>query len=101
MQEGVLADTMPCRWGRKALSWQGLNRMSHNPLSNIPGRITASAEMLEAAVAEYTAQTKLLSAVVKGPCFKTDELPPVPDPARKPPARPSGKGLFDAEDDDE
>lgn len=26
--------------------------MSDNPLSNIPGRITASAEMLEAAVAE-------------------------------------------------
>ncbi len=26
--------------------------MSDNPLSNIPGRITASAEMLEAAIAE-------------------------------------------------
>jgi hypothetical protein len=35
----------------------------------------------------------LLAAVVKGPCFKADELPPVPDWARKPPKR---KGaLFD------
>ena len=52
--------------------------------------------VLEATLAEYPAQAKLLSAVVKGPCFKADELPPVPDAARKPPARPSAKGLFDA-----
>jgi hypothetical protein len=51
--------------------------------------------ILEATVAEYPAQAKLLSAVVKGPCFKADELPPVPDAARRPPARPSANGLFD------
>ncbi len=58
--------------------------------------------VLEATVAEDPAQAKLLSAVVKGPCFKADELPPVPDAARKPPARPSANGLFDpAEDEDD
>jgi hypothetical protein len=58
--------------------------------------------VLEASLAEYPAQAKLLSAVVKGPCFKADELPAVPDAARKPPSRPAAKGLFDeAEDGDE
>ena len=60
--------------------------------------------VLEATIAEYPAQAKLLSAVVKGPCFAADELPAVPDAARKPPARPSAKGLFDEdepEDEDE
>jgi len=57
--------------------------------------------VLEATIAEYPAQAKLLAAVVKGPCFKADDLPPVPDAARKPPARPSAKGLFAvAEDED-
>jgi hypothetical protein len=51
--------------------------------------------VLEATLAEYPAQAKLLSAVVKGPCFKVDELPAVPDSARKPPSRQAGKGLFD------
>jgi hypothetical protein len=51
--------------------------------------------VLEATLAEYPAQAKLLSAVVKGACFKADELPPVPDEARKPPSRPRAKGLFD------
>jgi hypothetical protein len=51
--------------------------------------------VLEATLAEYPGQAKLLSAVVKGPCFKADELPAVPDAARKPPSRPAGKGLFD------
>ncbi len=51
--------------------------------------------VLEATLAEYPAQAKLLAAVVKGPCFKADELPPVPDAARKPPARASKGGLFD------
>jgi len=53
--------------------------------------------VLEATIAEYPAQAKLLSAVVKGPCFKADELPAVPQPAdssRKPPSRQAGKGLF-------
>lgn len=55
--------------------------------------------VLEATLAEYPAQAKLLSAVVKGSCFQTDELPDVPDAARKPPSRPSGKGLFDKAED--
>jgi hypothetical protein len=57
--------------------------------------------VLEATLAEYPAQAKLLSAVVKGPCFAADELPPVPDAARKPPKQSSTKGLFDDADDDE
>jgi len=56
--------------------------------------------VLEATIAEYPAQAKLLSAVVKGPCFKADELPAVPDAARKPPARKKQAGLFDAEEDE-
>jgi predicted helicase len=55
--------------------------------------------VLEATIAEYPALAKMLSAVVRGPCFKADELPAVPDAARKPPARPAGKALFaEAED---
>jgi hypothetical protein len=57
--------------------------------------------ILEATIAEYPAQAKLLSAVVKGPCFKADELPAVPDAARKPPARPTINGLYDAVGDEE
>jgi len=61
--------------------------------------------VLEATLAEYPAQAKLLSAVVKGKCFKADELPPVPDAAdavRKPPSRSSAPDLFDeAEGGDE
>ena len=56
--------------------------------------------VLEATLAEYPAQAKLLSAVVKGPCFKASELPPVPDAARKPPVRSHTKELFDQADDD-
>ncbi len=53
--------------------------------------------VLEATLAEYPAQAKLLSAVVKGPCFRANEMPPVPEEARKPPARPKAtrRGLFD------
>jgi hypothetical protein len=55
--------------------------------------------VLEATIAECPAQAKLLSAVVKGSCFKADELPAVPDAARKPPARQPGEALFpEAED---
>jgi hypothetical protein len=57
--------------------------------------------VLEATVAQYPAQAKLLSAVVKGPCFKAEELPEVPDAARKPPPKPSTNGLFDPAKDDE
>ena len=51
--------------------------------------------VLEATVAEYPAQAKLLSAVVKGKCFKADKLPDVPDDMRKPPVRKKQKELFD------
>jgi len=54
--------------------------------------------VLEATVAGYPAQAELLSAVVNGPCFNADELPAVPDAARKPPARPGENGLFDQEE---
>jgi len=56
--------------------------------------------VLEATVAEYPAQAKLLSAVVKGRCFRADELPAVPDAARKPPARSPTHGLFDSAEDE-
>jgi hypothetical protein len=48
--------------------------------------------VLEATVEGYPAQAKLLEAVVKGPCFRADELPPVPDEARKPLAAPKPAG---------
>ena len=54
--------------------------------------------VLEATVEQYPAQAELLSAVAKGPCFQADELPPVPDAARKPPSRPREKGLFEQEE---
>lgn len=53
--------------------------------------------VLEATVAGYPEQAKLLKAVVAGRCFNADELPPVPDEARKPPAhhRDDGGDLFE------
>ena len=52
--------------------------------------------MLEATVEGYAEQAKLLKAVVAGPCFQADELPPVPEHMRKAPAaRPAGEDLFD------
>jgi hypothetical protein len=51
--------------------------------------------VLEATLAEYPQQAKLLSAVVTGPVFQSDELPAVPDKARTPPSPPAEKGLFD------
>ncbi|MBE3039958.1 MAG: N-6 DNA methylase, partial [Chloroflexi bacterium] len=56
--------------------------------------------VLEATLAEYPAQAKLLAAVVRGPCFKADELPPVPAATRKPPARSDTKRLFDETEDE-
>ena len=41
--------------------------------------------VLEATTAGYAQQAKLLEAVVRGPCFAKDELPAVPEAARKPP----------------
>ena len=55
--------------------------------------------MLEATIAEYPGQAKLLSAVVEGPCFAADELPDVPPAMRKPPKK-TDAGLFDEDDTD-
>ena len=57
--------------------------------------------VLEATLAEYPAQAKLFSAVVKGACFKANELPVVPEASRRPPSREAGKGLFDSAEDKE
>ncbi len=51
--------------------------------------------VLEATVEGYPEQAKLLEAVVSGPCFQADELPPVPDAMRRPPAVRSADDLFD------
>jgi hypothetical protein len=50
--------------------------------------------VLEATVAGYPEQAKLLEAVVSGPCFQADELPPVPEKMRKPPAAEDTQGQF-------
>jgi hypothetical protein len=50
---------------------------------------------LEATVAGYPEQAKLLDEVVSGPCFTADELPVVPAEMRKPPKGPSkNRDLF-------
>lgn len=41
--------------------------------------------VLEATIECYPEQVKLLTAVIKGECFKDDKLPPVPEEMRKPP----------------
>lgn len=52
--------------------------------------------VLEATVAGYPEQAKLLEAVAAGPCFQADEIPPVPGAMRKPPqARTPGGDLFE------
>jgi hypothetical protein len=52
--------------------------------------------ILEATVAGYPEQAKLLEAVIAGPCFQATELPPVPEGMRKPPAvQPFGARRFD------
>jgi predicted helicase len=57
--------------------------------------------VLEATVRGYPEQAKLLDAVVSGPCFKSNELPEVPDAMRKPPDAPAEPGsqvdAFDGE----
>jgi len=40
--------------------------------------------VLEATVAGYAEQARLLEEVISGPCFTADELPSVPPEARKP-----------------
>ena len=47
--------------------------------------------VLEATLAGYPEQARLLDAIVAGPCFQADDLPPVPDDMRKPPPRPGAK----------
>ena len=42
--------------------------------------------VLQATVAGYSEQKKLLDAVIAGPCYRAAELPPVHDDARRPPA---------------
>ena len=44
--------------------------------------------VLEATLASYPEQAHLLDAVVEGPCFQADNLPPVPAGMRKPPSAP-------------
>jgi Type ISP C-terminal specificity domain/N-6 DNA Methylase len=48
--------------------------------------------VLEATVEGYPKQAKLLEAVVSGPCFQAEELPSVPEEARKPPPAPPDRG---------
>ena len=52
--------------------------------------------VLEATVAIYPEQEKLLKAVIEGDCFQADDLPPVPDDMRRPPrVRAMARDLFD------
>jgi len=49
--------------------------------------------VLEATLATYPKQEKLLEAVLAGDCFQAGEMPKVPEPMRKPPHK-KAKGLF-------
>ena len=49
--------------------------------------------VLEGTLASYPEQARLLDAVVQGPCFRVDELPPVPAGMRKPPGAPAERLL--------
>lgn len=53
--------------------------------------------VLEATVESYPEQAKLLKAILAGPCFEVDDLPPIPEEARKPPvaSRIPGSDLFE------
>ena len=55
--------------------------------------------VLEATLAIYPEQERLLKAVIDGECFQADELPPVPGAMRKPPrARSNVDDMFDLKD---
>jgi hypothetical protein len=41
--------------------------------------------VLEATLESYPEQSKLLETILAGLCFRVDDLPPVPEEARKPP----------------
>jgi hypothetical protein len=73
--------------------------VQRDPQADLLGR----ADRVDAALGLAAApQAALLSAVARGPCFRADELPTVPDALRKPPGRPSSKGLLSfPKDDDE
>ena len=47
--------------------------------------------VLEATLDGYPEQARLLDAIIEGPCFHADDLPPVPDDMRKPPLRSGAK----------
>lgn len=52
--------------------------------------------VLEATIETYPAQAQLLDSIIAGACFRAEELPPVPDEARKPIASaPVNGSLFD------
>jgi predicted helicase len=55
--------------------------------------------VLEATVEGYPEQGPLLEAVLAGDCFRADELPPVPEDLRKPPAiHSTARSLFDLDE---
>jgi hypothetical protein len=55
--------------------------------------------VLEATIAGYDDQARLLEAVLAGECFRANELPPVPEEMRKPPKDQGFVGnLFDTQD---
>ena len=51
--------------------------------------------VLEATVEGYPEQAALLEAIVKEPCFRADELPEMPDAARKPSPHIRSQDMFD------
>jgi hypothetical protein len=51
--------------------------------------------VLEATIASYPEQAKLLEAVTAGTCFRHDEFPEVPDESRKPPQAQTHADLFE------
>ena len=79
-------------WLRRRMKDGGGKKSS--PLDDVrperwtPGFTTELLELLwvlEATLAGYPEQARLLDAVVEGPCFRADELPPVHAAMRKPP----------------
>jgi hypothetical protein len=83
---------------------QGAGRTS-SPLDDIrPERWTAECTtelikllwILEATIAGYPEQEDLLDDILAGPIFLADELPEVPDEARKPPERAPTRGQTQA-----
>ena len=56
--------------------------------------------VLEATLAKYPAMAGLLDTITSGPCFKADELPEVPDAARKKPTQSTDEPLFEDGEED-